>query len=123
MGFSRRVLYVDDYEDTCVLVVATLSDWNVTTANSCGEALRRATGENFDLILLDYHLPDGNGLDLCTQIRAFDVSTPILIITATHSLEHERVLANGAQGVMKKDHLAQVLPGAVAHAIELRANR
>ena len=120
MPFNHRVLCVDDYEDTCALVRATLSEWDVTAVNTCDQALRVAASEEFDLILLDYHLPDGNGLELCSQIRAFDVSTPILIVTATHSIEHERALANGAQGVMRKDHLTHLLPAAVAHAIELR---
>ena len=85
----KRVLCVDDNTDTCALVEATLDEWDVASEFSKQEGLRRVTAEPFDLILLDYHLPDGNGLDLCRQIRTFDVSTPILLVTVTHTMNDQ----------------------------------
>jgi CheY-like chemotaxis protein len=120
MSRKKRVLCVDDNTDTCALVAETLKGWRVATEYCSSEGLRRATAEDFDLILLDYHLPDGTGLELCRQIRLFDVSTPILMFTVTHSIEHDAVLAAGGQGVIRKDHLTQVLPVAIANALELR---
>jgi DNA-binding NtrC family response regulator len=79
MPNKKRVLCVDDSTDTCALVIETLKGWKVSAEHSIIEGLRRATIERFDLILLDYHLPDGNGLDLCRQIRSFDAGTPILM--------------------------------------------
>jgi hypothetical protein len=64
-------------------------------------------------------LPDGNGIDLCRKIRLFDVSTPILLVTVTHSILHDDVIAAGGQGVFRKDHLIQILPVAIANALEL----
>jgi len=119
MPRKKRVLCVDDNTDTCALVEETLKGWRVATEFCSTAGLRRATAERFDLILLDYHLPDGTGLDLCQQIRMFDVSTPILMFTATHSIEHATVLAAGGQGVIRKDHLTHVLPVAIANALEL----
>jgi CheY-like chemotaxis protein len=119
MPRKKRVLCVDDNTDTCALVTETLKGWNVASEYSRAEGLRRATSEKFDLILLDYHLPDGTGLDLCRQIRLFDVGTPILVFTATHSMDHDTVLAAGGQGVIRKDHLTYVLPVAIANALEL----
>ena len=116
----KRVLCVDDNTDTCALVEATLDEWDVASEFSKQEGLRRVTAEPFDLILLDYHLPDGNGLDLCRQIRTFDVSTPILLVTVTHTITHEEVIAAGGQGVIRKDHLIHVLATAIATALEPR---
>jgi CheY-like chemotaxis protein len=116
---KKRVLCVDDNTDTCALVTETLKDWKVAAEYSKAEGLRRATAEKFDLILLDYHLPDGTGLDLCRQIRSFDVGTPIIMFTVTHSMDHDTVLAAGGQGVIRKDHLIHVLPVAIANALEL----
>ena len=43
---------------------------------------RRVLAQNqFDLLILDVTLPDGSGLDLCAEVRAF-LSTPILFLTA-----------------------------------------
>jgi len=120
MPTQKRVLCVDDNLDTCGLIDATLKGWDVIPEHSVGEGLRRAATEKFDLILLDYHLPDGVGLDLCRQVRLFDATTPILMITVTHSIGHEEVLAAGGQGVLRKDHLIHLLPAAVANALELK---
>ena len=122
MPTNKRVLCVDDNTDICALVTETLKEWEVTPEHSLGEGLRRAAAERFDLILLDYHLPDGVGLDLCRQVRLFDATTPILLVTVTHSIEHDEVLAAGGQGVIRKDHLIHVLPAAIANALELRLN-
>ena len=120
MPTNKRVLCVDDSTDTCALVNQTLKEWDVALEYSSNEGLRHAATEAFDLILLDYHLPDGNGLDLCRQIRSFDVTTPILLVTVTHSLDHDEVLAAGGQGVIRKDHLIHLLPVALANALELK---
>jgi len=120
MPLKKRVLCVDDNPDTCALVAATLEGWKVVAEHSHGDGLRRAAAEKFHLILLDYHLPDGNGIDLCRKIRLFDVSTPILLVTVTHSILHDEVIAAGGQGVFRKDHLIQVLPVAIANALELK---
>ena len=120
MPIHKRVLCVDDNLDTCALVTETLKEWDVIPEYSVGEGLRRAATENFDLILLDYHLPDGIGLELCRQVRSFDATTPILMVTVTHSIGHDEVLAAGGQGVIRKDHLIHVLPAAIANALELK---
>jgi DNA-binding response OmpR family regulator len=119
MSGRKRVLCVDDNADTCELVAETLKGWKVAAEYCSREGLRRAASEKFDLILLDYHLPDGTGLDLCQKIRSFDVSTPILMFTVTHSIQHDTVLAAGGQGIIRKDHLVHILPAAIANALEL----
>ena len=120
MPRNKRVLCVDDSTDTCALIDETMKGWDVAAEHSSAEGLRHAWAETFDLILLDYHLPDGTGLDLCRKIRLFDVTTPILLVTVTHSIDHDEVLAAGGQGVIRKDHLIHVLPVAVANALELK---
>ena len=122
MVLNERVLCVDDQPDVCGLVTITLQEAEVTPAWDVAGALKKATADKFGIILLDYYLPDGNGLDLCRQIRSFDVTTPILIMTATHSISHEQAVSAGAQGVMRKDHLAQLLPAAVTQLRELTIN-
>ena len=123
MSAKKRVLCVDDQEDTCGLVSAILEDYNVIAEHSKAGGLGQAASEKFDLMLIDYHLPDGTGLELCVQIRAFDPNTPILLVTCTHSISHEEVIAVGAQGVIRKDHLSHLLPVAAARALEVTFSR
>ena len=54
----------------------------VTTAARLSSGLRHATTVEFDVIILDRMLPDGEGLDLCRRIRAEGIATPILCLTA-----------------------------------------
>jgi len=45
-----------------------LEDYEVVSAHSKTEGLRKVQGGLFDLYLLDYSLPDGTGLELATLI-------------------------------------------------------
>lgn len=62
--------------------------------------------EKPDLILLDTHLPDGNGLELCRLLRANETSgqwTPIVFVSAERSdLDIERGIAAGADDYLFK---------------------
>ena len=120
MPAKKRVLFVDDHEDTCALVSGILKDFEVNSEHSKVGGLRQAATQKFDLMLVDYYLPDGTGLELCVLIRAFDPHTPILVVTATHTITHEQVIAVGGQGVIRKDHLSQLLPVAVARTLEVK---
>ena len=117
MSSRRRVLCVDDHEDTCDLVSAILSDSEIVSEHTKADGISRATTERFDLILLDYYLPDGTGLELCRLIRKSDSVTPILLITGTHKIAHKEVLDAGGYGLVPKGDLAQLLPVAVKNAI------
>lgn len=46
------------------------------------EGLTSALGKKFDLILLDVMLPKISGFEVCKQVRAKGVTTPIILITA-----------------------------------------
>ncbi len=65
--------------------------------------MRRATSERFSLIILDYILPDGSGLELCRAIRRFDPHTPILFFASTaHEIHQQYVMGILAQGLLLK---------------------
>jgi two-component system response regulator HydG len=99
---KKRILCVDDHHDMCELVGTILTKHEVTNAHSMEDALRQATLEKFDLFLLDYHLPDGTGIELCLLIKNFDTETPILFVTGTSSMTKAQALTIGAQGLIKK---------------------
>jgi CheY-like chemotaxis protein len=120
MSANKRLLCIDDHEDTCALVSSILEDYDVVSEHSKEGGLRQAATDKFDVILVDYYLPDGTGLDLCVLIRAFDPNTPILLVTATHTITHEQILAVGGQGVIRKDRLSHMLPMAVARTLEVK---
>lgn len=54
----------------------------VDVAEDAAGALRQARSKRYRLILLDLHLPDGNGLDLIGKFRELDEDTLVVIMTA-----------------------------------------
>jgi two-component system, OmpR family, response regulator ResD len=99
---KKRILCVDDHHDMCELVSTVLKKYEVSNAHSMEDALRQATLEQFNLFLLDYHLPDGTGIELCLLIKNFDTETPILFVTGTSSMTKAQAETVGAQGLIKK---------------------
>jgi CheY-like chemotaxis protein len=99
---KKKILCVEDYGDLCQLVADVLNDYEVIGVYSKADALTKAMSESFDLYLLDYHLPDGTGLELCLLIRTFDPKTPIFFCTSTYSITMKEITAAGAQGLIKK---------------------
>jgi len=68
-----RLLVVEDDGPIGELLVELLSDecgWSTTLVTSVAEARRAVTSGTFDLMFVDYGLPDGNGLDLVRWINA-----------------------------------------------------
>jgi CheY-like chemotaxis protein len=100
---KKQILCVEDDPDTSGLISFVLGNYRVTDAHRVAEALRRAHAEKFDLYLLDYHLPDGTGIELCLMLRAFDRDTPVLFVTGTSSISETQVIIAGAQGLIRKN--------------------
>jgi len=79
-----RVLIVDDDEETRRLLVRNLqlASHGVKAVESCAEARDALARDRFDVVVLDVMLPDGSGIELCSQWRQAQVAVPILLLTA-----------------------------------------
>ena len=81
-----RVLIVEDHQIVAEALTAALAGTDdvsiVGTANSVAEALSVAHLERPDVVLMDYRLPDGDGVSAATAIRAERPETKVVIITA-----------------------------------------
>ena len=100
-----RVLVVEDSAPTRELLTRSLEDaeMTVTTAARLSTGLRLASTADFDVIVLDLMLPDGDGLELCRELRAGGVSTPILCLTARAEVaDRVRGLDAGADDYLRK---------------------
>jgi CheY-like chemotaxis protein len=110
----KRILCVDDDEDTCTMLSGLLGlvGCRTTTAGTAAEALELIACERFDLYLLDNWLPGGSGVELCREIRRSDPSTPIVFYSGAElDSEREEALAAGAQTYLVK-------PGDAAALVE-----
>lgn len=81
---GKKVLIIDDEEDILKLIQTVLKKegiehvWTSTTAK---DGLAQFQEKKPDLVLLDIMLPDGEGYEVCKQIRGFS-KVPILFISA-----------------------------------------
>ena len=102
-----RILYVDDNEDTRLMIEVLLgaSNYEVATAASMASGLHLAHSEAFDLYLLDTRLPDGTGTELCAKIREFDSTTPIIFFSGESPEHLQSASLCGAQDWVVKPEL------------------
>jgi two-component system chemotaxis response regulator CheY len=120
---STTILVVDDSATTRSLVAAYLAGWRdveVLEAASGFEALRVLPTRPVDLIVTDINMPDINGLELISFLRANPNyrHVPVLIISTENSAEdRKRGLELGAAGYLVKPFGAEALRAAVDAAL------
>jgi len=81
-----KVLVVDDEPEAVELLVEFLSSkgYEVLTATSGEEALRRVKEDRPHLVLLDIRMPKMSGLEVLKRIREIDAEMGIIMVTAVN---------------------------------------
>jgi CheY-like chemotaxis protein len=106
-----KLLVIDDEEISRYLLRQLLTGpFDVFEASGGEEGLREARKKNPDLIFLDLAMPDLNGLEVMSRLKAEPAtsSIPIVIITAQAlEAEEERRLAQGTVAILSKKDLAR----------------
>jgi DNA-binding response OmpR family regulator len=75
----------------------------VDVCRTAEEGLRQGTQGGHDIVILDLHLPDGSGFDICQSLRAAGLAIPILILTAATDIPSRVALLNaGADDYVTK---------------------
>ncbi|MFG6281565.1 response regulator transcription factor [Sphingomonas sp. S6] len=84
-----RILLIEDDDGTAdeISLELTSSGHGVTRAAALEPARALSTGEPFDLLILDRQLPDGEGLELLSDLRRNGQRTPALVLSALGSLD------------------------------------
>jgi len=121
MPEPTRVLVVDDNEDHAHLAAEFLhmsGPFSVRTARDTQEMWRALAAEVPDLVLLDYSLPDGNGLEALAQFSARGYRVPVVMVTGRGD---ERVAAQAIQRgaidyLVKSGDYLRTLPALVEKA-------
>lgn len=116
-----RVAVVDDHTTFAELLSDALGREpdliNVGNAAGVGEAVALCRRARPDVVIMDYHLPDGNGLDAARQILASEPATRIILLTGNPSPEVlARAASSGLCGFLPKDGSLSTLLETIRHA-------
>src|SRR6266481_5665570 len=110
---SIRVLYVEgdptDQELTHRYLVRHAPHIKLTVVGTVAEAVERVTIGDMDVMLADYRLPDGTGLDLLDAVKSRGLEVPVVLVTAAGDADTTvRLLKAGAADYLVKrpDYLA-----------------
>ncbi len=102
---STKVLVVDDEPNVLRVLEYVLGGqgYEIIRADNGAKALKKATTEQPDLIVLDIMLPDMSGLEVCRELRACHVDVPVLMLTGRQSVaDRIRGLDMGADDYVPK---------------------
>ena len=107
----KTLLLIEDDESLSRGIAFTFEKdgYRSISAGSVKDGKRLLKQHNVDLIILDLGLPDGNGVDLCKEIRTYS-QIPIIMLTA-RDLETDEVqgLLSGADDYITKPFSLSVL--------------
>ena len=107
-----KVLFIDDHEDTSEMLSLLLAheDYDVMTAGSIREAIELTKTNEFDLFVLDKHLPDGSGVDLCKQLNELSPDVPCIFYTGdAYAVHRSEAMAAGADAYVAKPDIEGLL--------------
>ena len=120
MRSSKRVLLVDDDEMLRVSLAAQISAgglYDTVEAKTFAEGLKRGQEGLYEFMVLDVGLPDGDGRELCREMRRAQIVAPIIMLTAVDGeADTIRGLDSGANDyVTKPFRLGELVARVKAH--------
>ena len=120
---AERILIVDDEDGMRRLLgrVLTREGYDVTTVGSGADALRQVSRERFDLVVTDIKMPEMDGLELLKELKDYEPSLPIIVMTAYGTVENAvQALRLGAYDYIAKPFETAELQFRLQRIIERR---
>jgi len=118
---EQKILVVDD--DPVVLKslkdLLAIRGFNPNTAIGGQEAICQLDQNNYDLVLLDLHMPYVNGHDVMAHIRANQINTSVIIVSGETSFEAAKdACTQGAYDFLRKPYAADELIITITNALK-----
>lgn len=108
----KKILVADDEANIRLLLEEVLAEegYQVTTAATGREALRKILKDQYDLLIFDIKMPEMNGLEVVEKIREMKKNTPVIICSAYKHLQDDYVVgtAEVAAYITKPVNLAEL---------------
>ena len=108
---KMTILSLEDSDDDFEMLNAVLSDHkqiSLSRSSSIKDAMQAMKENDFDLILLDYLLSDGNGLDFLRRMEKADLEIPAVVITGQgDEMIAKQVIQAGAYDYLPKNKIGE----------------
>ena len=121
---NMRILVVDDDEDNCRLTQCLLTErgFAVDAVNDALTALRVYGEQTHDLVVLDYRMPDMDGLELLELLQQQWSNVAVIFYTGYATVDMvDAALSAGARRVIQKEVDTTALIGAVSDILRVEA--
>ncbi len=118
---SEKILIVDDEEGMRRLLSRVLgrAGYDAVAVGSGAEALRQVASDRFDLVVTDIKMPEMDGLQLLEELKEFEPSLPIIVMTAYGTIENAvQALRLGAYDYIAKPFETDEIKLTVAKLLE-----
>lgn len=100
-----HIIIIDDNEELLYVLQKLLKDahYHTDVATTLLAGKKSLSEKKYDLILLDWMLPDGNGIELLRDLRLKKVQTPVLLFSSKKEVEDKvEALDVGADDYLEK---------------------
>jgi len=117
------ILIVDDDEEFCHYIKKELVDYSITVSHSGNKAWKQLLSNHPDVVVTDYLMPDGNGLELCQRIKSNPEtdSIPVIILTSEGSENIQmQSMQQHADRFLTKPFNILMLKGAIGQSLRVR---
>ena len=117
------ILHVE-YEEVFFKVVKNILEEqgaaNISNAVSIKDAKEQLEKNKYNIILLEYNLPDGNAIDLLTHIKDLNINVPAVMITGhgNEKIAVKSLQAGCSEYLSKRDFSRDALFSAIRNALE-----
>lgn len=112
MTMKHRILCVDDNEDTGFMLARLLEmqGYEARNVESVEQAIELSREEPFNLYVLDWWFADGNGSEICLEIREFAPHLPIIVYSgAARESDRQEALRAGASAFVVKPEIDELM--------------
>ena len=86
MAVTLKILIIDDDKVDMVTIVRSISHSgiiaDIENAFSAQDGIEKIKSVNYDLIFLDYMMPDSDGISFLKKLRDLDIETPVIFVTS-----------------------------------------
>ncbi len=122
----KNVLIIDDDQTLCKMIAGLLdtSGYATNCAHSLEDGYEKAVSGDFDIILLDVQLPDGNGLDDMPRFTAVPSRPEIIIMTGDADSDGARkAIESGAWDYLEKVNIIREIMLPLTRALQYREEK